>query len=208
MRQSLSRLLAASHAVTLVLIAPGCGALPRENAVPHGVEGRAVVPGLDPGIRTWGGAASPAFTRLMLASVEREREELARQGFTDTLPRAEFLAISGGGADGAFGAGMICAWTDLGTRPEFKAVTGISTGALTAPFVFAGPAYDGVLRELYTGIRTEDILVERGLIGGFLSDAMADTAPLWKLLAKHVDGPTSFATRASTRTGRRSTAAP
>ena len=103
---------------------------------------------------------------------------------------------------------MICAWTELGTRPEFKGVTGISTGALTAPFVFAGPAYDGVLRELYTATSTEDILVDRGLIGGFLSDAMADTAPLRKLLAKHVDGPTSSATHASTLTGRRSTAAP
>jgi hypothetical protein len=201
-RQSLTRLLAASLAATLIMLAHGCGALPRENAVPHGAEGRAVVPGLDPGIRTWGGAASPAFTRLMLASVEREREELARQGFTGQLPRAEFLAISGGGADGAFGAGMICAWTDLGTRPEFKAVTGISTGALTAPFVFAGPAYDGVLRELYTGTRTEDILVDRGLIGGFLSDAMADTAPLWKLLSKHVDAKLMDAIAAEYRKGR------
>jgi hypothetical protein len=184
------------------MIASGCGALPREKAVPHGAEGRAFVPGIDPGVRTWGGASNPDFTRLMLASVQREREELARQGFTDQLPRADFLAISGGGADGAFGAGMICAWTELGTRPEFKAVTGISTGALTAPFVFAGPEYDGVLRELYTGIRTEDILVERGLIGGFLSDAMADTAPLWKLLSKHVDQKLMDAIAAEYRKGR------
>ena len=202
MLQTLARSIATILAAALVAIAHGCGALPREKAVPHGAEDRALVPGLDPGVRTWGGAANPDFTRLLLASVERERDELARQGFTDTLPRADFLAISGGGADGAFGAGMLCAWTDLGTRPEFKAVTGISTGALTAPFVFAGPRYDGVLRELYTGTSTEDVLVERGLIGGFLSDAMADTTPLWKLLSKHVNASLMEAIAAEYRKGR------
>ena len=121
MLQTPARSIATILAAALVAIAHGCGALPREKAVPPGAEGRAFVPGLDPGVRTWGGAANPDFMRLLLASVERERDELARQGFTDTLPRADFLAISGGGADGAFGAGMLCAWTDLGTRPEFKA---------------------------------------------------------------------------------------
>jgi hypothetical protein len=202
MHHTLTRALAAILAATLLTLVPGCGVLPRGKAVPHGAEGRAIVPGLDPGVRTWGGAATPDFSRLLLASVEREREELARHGFTGTLPRADFLAISGGGADGAFGAGMLCAWTDLGTRPEFKAVTGISTGALTAPFVFAGPEYDGVLRELYTSTRTQDILVERGLIGGFLSDAMADTAPLWKLLSKHVNAQLMEAIATEHRKGR------
>ncbi len=202
MHQTLFRTLATIVSAALIAVVAGCGALPREKAVPPGAEGRAFVPGLDPGVRTWGGASNPDFTRLLLASVEREREELLRQGFTDTLPRADFLAISGGGSDGAFGAGLICAWTELGTRPEFKVVTGISTGALTAPFVFAGPEYDGVLRELYTGTRTQDILVERGLIGGFLSDAMADTAPLWKLLSKHVDGKLVDAIAAEYRKGR------
>ena len=202
MQQTLSRTLATILAATLIAPVPGCGALPRGKAVPRGSEGRAFVPGLDPGVRTWGGAASPAFARLLIASVEREREELARRGVAGKLPRADFLAISGGGSDGAFGAGMMCAWTDLGTRPEFKVVTGISTGALTAPFVFAGPEYDGVLRELYTSTRTQDILIDRGLIGGFLSDAMADTAPLWRLLSKHVNARLVDAIAAEHRKGR------
>lgn len=202
MRQSPSPTRVTILAAALIAIIPGCGALPREAAVPADAESRAFVPGLDPGIRSWGGESNPAFARLLLASIQREREELARQGVTEELPRAEFLAISGGGADGAFGAGMMCAWTELGTRPEFKAVTGISTGALTAPFVFAGPEYDWVLRELYTGTRTEDVLVERGLIGGFLSDAMADTKPLWKLLSKHVDRQLMDAIAAEHRKGR------
>ena len=202
MHQTLARAFATVLAVALIALVPACGALPRGQAVPHRAEGRAFVPGLDPGVRTWGGASNPAFTRLLLASVERERAELARQGFSGKLPRADFLAISGGGPDGAFGAGMLCAWTDLGTRPEFKVVTGISTGALTAPFVFAGPKYDGVLRELYTGTSTDDILVDRGLIGGFLSDAMADTSPLWKLLSRHVDAELMDAIAAEYRKGR------
>ncbi len=202
MHQTLARTLGTILAAALIAVGTACGALPRGTAVPHGAEGRAVVPGMDPGIRTWGGVSNPDFSRLLLASVERERQELARQGFADKLPRADFLAISGGGADGAFGAGFICAWTDLGTRPEFKAVTGISTGALTAPFVFAGPKYDGVLRELYTGTSTADVLVDRGLIGGFLSDAMADTTPLWKLLSKHVDASLMDAIAAEYRKGR------
>jgi hypothetical protein len=64
---------------------------------------------------------------------------------------AEFLAISGG-ENGAFGAGLLVGWTATGTRPTFKGVTGISTGALTAPFAFLGPAYDARLREVYTSI--------------------------------------------------------
>jgi patatin-like phospholipase len=58
------------------------------------------------------------------------------------LPKLEMLAISGGGENGAFGAGLLCGWTDQGARPEFEVVTGISTGALTAPFSFLGPNYD------------------------------------------------------------------
>ena len=59
-----------------------------------------------------------------------------------------YLAISGGGANGAYGAGVLKGWSDTGTRPEFTIVTGISTGALTAPFAFLGPDYDNQLKML------------------------------------------------------------
>ena len=61
---------------------------------------------------------------------------------------ASFLALWGGGDDGAFGAGVLCGWTAHGDRPEFKLVTGISTGALIAPFAFLGSSYDDTLRFL------------------------------------------------------------
>ena len=79
----------------------------------------------------------------------------------DTTGHVNVLALSGGGANGAFGAGLLNGWTAAGTRPVFKLVTGISTGALIAPFAFLGPAYDATLREFYTTISTKDIYNER-----------------------------------------------
>ena len=81
---------------------------------------------------------------------DRERQWLAGQGRGGALPPAYFLAISGGGDNGAYGAGFLNGWTANGTRPEFKVVTGMSTGALIAPFAFLGPRYDYVLQRVYT----------------------------------------------------------
>src|SRR5271165_1730804 len=71
------------------------------------------------------------------------------------------LALSGGGADGAFGAGLMVGWTQSGTRPEFQVVTGVSTGALIAPFAFLGPAWDGKLEEAFTGTEASELLSPR-----------------------------------------------
>jgi hypothetical protein len=180
---------------------PGCGGS-RGAAVPDTLQDTALVQGMGPEIRCWGLNFNPEFKACVARSVEWEREELARAGHTGPLPPAEFLAISGGGSNGAYGAGMLCAWSDAGTRPAFKVVTGISTGALTAPFVFAGAKYDHVLREVYTKTRTGDILIERGLLGGFTSDAMADTSPLWKLVEKYVNDELMADIAAEYRKGR------
>ena len=97
-----------------------------------------------------------------------------------------YLAISGGGDNGAFAAGLLNGWTAAGTRPEFKLVTGISTGALIAPFAFLGPKYDATLKEVYTTISPKDVIEPRRSVKGVLGDAMADNAPLWKLTRKSV----------------------
>jgi len=98
------------------------------------------------------------------------------------------LAISGGGGNGAFGAGLLCGWTTAGTRPVFKLVTGVSTGALTAPFAFLGPAYDEKLKQVYTTITNKDIFRLRSLLAILLRpDAIALNDPLAKLTAKIVD---------------------
>lgn len=98
------------------------------------------------------------------------------------------LALSGGGPDGAFGAGLLSGWTKAGNRPAFKLVTGISTGALIAPFAFAGPGYDDILKQFYTSVRSADIYTERPLLSLLAgTDALADTAPLASILEKVVD---------------------
>ncbi len=98
-----------------------------------------------------------------------------------------FLAISGGGDDGAFGAGLLVGWTARGDRPNFAVVTGISTGALSAPFAFLGPEYDHALRSVYTETKAEDIFVKVSLISVFEGDAATDTTPLRNLIARFVD---------------------
>ena len=94
------------------------------------------------------------------------------------LPPVNYLAVSGGGDNGAFGAGLMNGWTETGTRPEFKMVTGVSTGALIAPFAFLGSDYDATLREVYTTMTPEKVYRARGFSAALYDDAMADTTPL------------------------------
>jgi hypothetical protein len=164
----------------------GCAGLRRGPAVPKDLQDRAIVPGL-PDVRTWGDYVSPAFRDNVFAALQRKRAHWVATGHAEHPPAGTGLAVSGGGANGAFGAGLLCGWTEKGDRPEFEIVTGISTGALIAPFAFLGPEYDSVLREVYTSISTSSILRERGLLGALTSDALSDNEPLWKLLAKYVD---------------------
>jgi hypothetical protein len=131
------------------------------NAVPVAAEERATVLEL-PGARYWADGDPTAFRQAMVEAFFREQALFRTAGRQGALPPAEFLAISGGGEDGAFGAGLLVGWTAAGTRPVFKAVTGISTGALTAPFAFLGPAYDDKLKQVYTTLSGPDILQPRG----------------------------------------------
>ncbi len=103
------------------------------------------------------------------------------------LPVANFLAVSGGSDQGAFGAGLLVGWTETGMRPEFKLVTGVSTGALIAPFAFLGPAYDEQLRQVFTSISAKDIYTKRSLLAVFFNDAILDTAPLFGLISRFVN---------------------
>lgn len=98
-----------------------------------------------------------------------------------------FLAISGGGANGAFGAGVLCGWTETGVRPTFQIVTGISTGALTAPLAFIGSQCDEELRRIYTTIESKDVFNVKslfGVLGMLWHESYADTKPLADLIAK------------------------
>ncbi len=122
----------------LLFVLPGCATLDRLHAVPVKDTTRAVIPGI-PNARYWVDANLNPLIQEDLAEFEREEVEWAREGHRDPLPPANYLAISGGGNDGAFGAGLLVGWTQAGDRPTFKLVTGVSTGALIAPFAFLGP---------------------------------------------------------------------
>ncbi len=179
-----ARLLGAAT-VLLSLMMASCGLPHRDAAVAVDLADRATVLDL-PGVRSWEDTLSPEFTREMGGAAMHEFELRKAAGLTGPLPPANYLAISGGGADGAYGAGLLCGWSAAGTRPEFKMVTGISTGALTAPFAFLGTKYDAKLKELYTTVRTADLVDSRGLLSAFFDDALMDTSPLRKLLSKHI----------------------
>ena len=117
---------------------------------------------------------------------ERMRRRLALRP-NAPLPPVRLLSVSGGGENGAFGAGLLCGWSEQGTRPEFNLVTGVSTGALTAPFAFLGPDYDPQLRAVYTELTLRDIAETRGLISAVFDDGLADTAPLFRTISRYLD---------------------
>ena len=172
--------------VAAASIVSGCGPLDRLSAIPAQTPDDVSVIGLRD-IRYWGDEASSEMLREGGASLTRELAARQAAGESGPLPEADFLAISGGGEDGAYGAGLLLGWTASGTRPQFKLVTGISTGALTAPFAFMGSAYDKQLTAVYTTISDKDVLESRGFTAAVLDDGLADNKPLRQTVAKYLD---------------------
>ncbi|MEL6282550.1 MAG: patatin-like phospholipase family protein [Pseudomonadota bacterium] len=139
--------------------------------------------------------------------------ELWKQFRLDVLKRvagpgqplqAHLLLLSGGGADGAFGAGVLNGWTAFGDRPEFEIVTGVSIGALMAPFAFLGADYDAPLRDMFLSRNGIDDIIRlrvfEALTGAL---AVGDSTPLAKLIEQYVDDPLLDAIAAEHRKGRR-----
>ena len=112
------------------------------------------------------------------------------------------LALSAGGADGAFGAGVMAGWTASGKRPKFDVVTGVSTGALLAVLSFLGPKYDGLAKELYTSQTNDQIFKSRGL-NGLFSDSLFDNSPLKAQIEKHITPQLLAEVAAEHKKGRR-----
>jgi hypothetical protein len=170
------------------------------HAVPHDLEVAASVIGFPDEVRYF--PRDPGDIKLMtkefVDSWEREKGYLHKED----LPPTSYLAISGGGDNGAFTAGFLNGWTKTGTRPQFKLVTGVSTGALIAPFAFLGPDYDETLKSIYTNVSRKDILTDRIFYSVFLQDAMADTTPLSQLLKVKVTPNTVDAIAAEYAKGR------
>ena len=180
-RRRLMQFAIASPAVSLL---GACSGLERAAPAPPTLADQVTVLGIQ-NARFWADQGE-ALAAEGLAALERERAATGA-GRDGRLAPAHFLAVSGGGDDGAFGAGLLCGWSDAGTIPPFKLVTGVSTGAMIAPLAFLGRPYQDRLRALYTTVKPSDILEERGLYGAIFGESLADTTPLFRLISRYVD---------------------
>ncbi len=171
-----------------------CTDKPSLPPVPPALLDAAQVPGYT-AIRQWGEAAAPAGPARNHASPQRQG--VGRRGPLNVL------ALSGGASNGTFGAGLLAGWSEAGTRPRFHIVTGVSIGALAAPFAFLGPQYDDVLRRLFTGVAGQDIISPRPRWLALFGDSMASSKPLQALIEKHFDAHLMAEVAAEHRAGRR-----
>lgn len=112
------------------------------------------------------------------------------------------LALSAGGADGAFGAGVLAGWTESGKRPKFDVVTGVSTGALLAVLAFLGPQYDDLIKVLYTSQTNQKIFRKRGF-NGLISDSLYDNGPLKQQIETYITADLLVKIGAEHKAGRR-----
>lgn len=177
----------------------GCAPSFKRNPLPVELSDGAMIPGV-PHARFWADEDN-----LSTPSGQLRLQEIVQQGRDSGLidKPSHWLILSGGGANGAFAAGLLYGWSERGDRPEFNRVTGVSTGALIAPFAFLGSEYDHVLKDVYTTITTKEILKARGLLTAIRSDAFTSTEPLKKLIASFVDEELLDAIAAQHRRGRR-----
>lgn len=138
--------------------------------------------------RFWGDVAPPNLEQAIKrdALVLRDRFPEAVNATPETAPLNALLAISGGGANGAFGAGLLAGWTESGERPEFEIVTGVSTGAIIAPFAFLGPDYDPILLKMYSTVNRDKVFFLESWMGMIFGSALANTKPLKKLLETYI----------------------
>lgn len=190
-------LLARFPALALLAGLLACSTPERANPLPEELTERAEIPGI-PGARSWGDSVPPNYE----AWFRRSEEELLAEHSAVYGRDHHYLSISGGGPNGAFGAGLLCGWTEEGSRPEFSMVTGISTGALIAPFAFLGSEYDGSLEEIYTTFATKDLVKEKGLLDIAFGDSAVDSAPMLEKVRQYYDQELLDEIARETRRGR------
>lgn len=158
----------------------GCLSTSERAAVPEAAVNLAVIQGYDD-IRLWADdklsrSERDAWRALFLDAAKRRNSA-----------RADYLVVSGGGGDGAFGAGFLTGWSATGTRPEFDIVTGISIGALVAPFAYLGPAYDGRLREMFSNYSGYDFYARDNIEKVITGQLSSEDNPLRKDIEARID---------------------
>jgi hypothetical protein len=170
--------------VVAALLLAGCASI-SERVLSQNEPGYATLPnGYDP--------LNPNRISPLYAEVAAGGGNLIRQIERKRGRALNILSLSGGGQNGAFGAGLLTGWRESGLRPEFDLVGGVSTGALLATHALLGtPADDAQLEEMYTQISKKDVHTERGIFSlAFGADSLSDTAPLRSLIAKFITAET------------------
>jgi hypothetical protein len=170
--------------VVAALLLAGC-ASPPQRVLSQKAPAYAALPnGYDP--------LNPNQVSPIYAEVAAGGGNLIRQMERKRGRALNILSLSGGGQNGAFGAGLLTGWRESGQRPEFDLVGGVSTGALLATHALLGtPADDAQLEEMYTRITKKDVHNERGIFSLALgADSLSDTAPLQALIAKFITAET------------------
>lgn len=197
--------IAALFCLTLALA--GCGVVTAHNAVPEEGIQRAQVDGFPAGIRYVGDEAPENLTFIIERRIGQYKA--ANEDYFKAhgdYPPMSYLAVSGGGDNGAFGAGLLHGWSTTGQRPAFTIVTGVSTGALIAPFAFLGQEYDEDLRKFYTTLNTNSLFIAafstiwEGLTGGM---SLVDNAPLARMIEQKITPEIFTRIAAEHRKGRR-----
>lgn len=135
-------------------------------------------------IRTIMGMNNTALQKNLIAALKKDTDEKISP---DNITFYPILAISGGAANGAYGAGLLKGWSDSGARPEFKVVTGVSTGAIIAPLVFLGKDYDDEMEKLYTTMSTKDVMSGKGFFRVIFGNSLAGNKPLARQISTFVD---------------------
>jgi predicted acylesterase/phospholipase RssA len=159
-----------------LLALAGCQTAPRRSAPPELI-GAATPIGFPPSVRlvttdlrTFTALAPDFFSGIHAAATD---------GTID------ILALSGGGSGGAYGAGALAGMSRAHSRPQFEMVTGVSAGALLAPFAFLGPAWDARMRAAFTGERSARLLrsPDRTILARLLSPrSLPHHNPLFQLV--------------------------
>ncbi|MEO0823878.1 MAG: patatin-like phospholipase family protein [Pseudomonadota bacterium] len=176
--------------IGLLLIA-GCGTTVERTPAPFDQIETVAPYGLrlaDDEVRFWGDRVSREDIELIIAQTVQDYAQLLGDRQAGDAPLTETaLALSGGGPDGAFGAGLLKGLAERGERPDYTVVTGVSTGAIIALFAFLGPEYDGMLEEIYTSYSTDDLVEDTifsGLTGG---PALSDVSGYRALIERYID---------------------
>jgi predicted acylesterase/phospholipase RssA len=141
-------------------------------------------------VRYWADAPGSAF--------QNSRRPVVQKGQPFT-----YLALSGGGGSGAYGAGILSGWSESGTRPEFTVVSGVSTGALIAPFAFLGAAYDETLKQMYTTGAAERLLGQPSFLGAIFGGSLFGRDRLRELVERYLNDDLLSAIAREDRKGRR-----